>query len=104
MKGDWAEFCHTFGFPTWKSAANPCLFCSCDQSGLYTVDNLSIATFPHELKTQEGHEAACAACEHWVVITQEQHAALLPLLAYDRRKDGDIARNVSSRPTSCWEF
>lgn len=87
LKGDWAEFCHTFGFPTWASGISPCIFCKCNKEGLYLTDNLSIASFPHELKDMAGYSAACAACENWVTMTQEQHAAVVPLLAWDRRKD-----------------
>lgn len=51
------------------------------------MNNLSAGSFPSELKTAAGYEAACVAAERWVTITQAQHTAILAALAYDKRKD-----------------
>ena len=87
LKGDWAEFCLSFGFPTWTSNSAPCLFCCSSKGELYKVAGLTGRTFPHALKTAAGYLAACEGAEKWVLLTQADHAALLPLLAYDRRKE-----------------
>lgn len=87
LKGDWAEFCLTFGFSTWSSAATPCLFCTATRESLYETEGLSMLSFPHTLKGRAEYEAACARAEKKVVLTREQHAMILPHLSYDKRRD-----------------
>lgn len=87
IKGDWAEFCGTFGFPTWSSSQHPCLFCHASAGGLGKVDSLSAVTFPHDLKTADQYEAACEAAEVWVSLTREDRNAIQDFLFYDKRKE-----------------
>jgi hypothetical protein len=87
IKGDWAEFTLTFGFPTWASAQSPCMFCTCTRETMYTIDGLTVGTFPHGLKTDEAYGAACQKCERWITISREEHKQIVESLAYDKRKD-----------------
>ena len=96
IKGDWSEFCGTFGFPTWSSAQHPCLFCHSPASGLGKIDTLSVASFPHPLKTAEEYAAACEAAEVWVTLTREDRDAIAESLFYDKRKDRDGRRKKTT--------
>jgi hypothetical protein len=35
IKGDWAEFAHSLGFPTWSSNMFPCIFCNCTRDNMW---------------------------------------------------------------------
>lgn len=101
LKGDWAEFCLSFGFPTWSSTKDPCMFCCSPKSQLSKIAGLSAFSFPHALKTNVGYADACEAAEKWVVLTREEHASIVPHLSYDKRKDApkdNKLRNLSFPP------
>jgi hypothetical protein len=87
IRGDWAEFSHTLGFPTWHSSDHPCLWCRADRDTLYD------ARAEWELTGHASYELACDRCEVHVQITS--HAALLQvaqLLFYDKRTYGKRGR------------
>ena len=87
IKGDWAEFAHSFGFPTWCSNTNPCMFCKCNKKTLYRTQ-FSPFGMPHEDITQTDYDAACCLCEVWILITTvAMHCAILGALRYDKRKE-----------------
>ena len=89
IRGDWAEYAHTFAFPTWASYLHPCFICNCSRDELGDVGDVSVVTPPRPEKTHEDYNAACVACEHWVMITSaEQHAILVGTLFFDRRSQG----------------
>ena len=46
-------------------------------------------TFPHQLNTDDDDHIACARCEVWEVITKDIYNTMLPLMRYDRRKEGN---------------
>lgn len=92
VKGDWAEFALSLGFPTWAHATHPCPFCTCRKSQMFVSDNLSPISFPFPLKTHEGYLEACRAAEHWVLVTEQNRDVLLLILRYDKRDDGSRGR------------
>lgn len=95
LKGDWSEFCLTFGFTNWSSN-RPCLFCHCGKDGLYVTENFTARTFPHPLKGDLDYETACAAAEVPTTFANElQLRTVAGLLAYDRRKDGSHGRALT---------
>jgi hypothetical protein len=63
IKGDWAEFAHTLGFPTWASARNPCCFCHADKAGLYSLRGASLLSLPFPEITPQDYADACARCD-----------------------------------------
>jgi hypothetical protein len=86
VKGDWAEFAHSLGFPSWASALFPCLFCAATKEELYKFRGCNPFDFPFQLFTHNLYLAACAACETVVYLTSEQcRGMLLASLAYDKR-------------------
>ena len=46
LKGDWSEFAHTLGFPTWSSSLNPCFLCSCEKASMHSVSGASTLGLP----------------------------------------------------------
>jgi len=90
IRGDWAEFSHTLGFPTWHSSDYPCLWCRADRDTLYDHEA------EWELADHASYELACDRCEVHAHITS--HAALLQvaaLLFYDKRTYGNRGRCLS---------
>lgn len=94
VKGDWGEFSGSMGFPPWSSATRPCMFCSAAKDDMYNMANLSPVSFPYRENADDEHAAAAARCEIKVMITQELHKAILPLLRYDKRRLGGHGRTL----------
>ena len=71
VKGDWAEFGVSFGFPSWAHHANPCFLCyaSGGPDGTWReTEGVSMFSSPWHAKTDEMYDAACRACENHVLI------------------------------------
>ena len=92
LKGDWAEFCERLGFPTWASGTRPCFCCAASGEQLFEVSGISAHHLEWHLNTDEEYDAACSRCEVWVEITEALRREILPLLAYDRRRNGANGR------------
>ena len=63
IKGDWAEFCGSLGFPTWGLADHQCPKCICTRDTIYVVEGLSTASAPCAAKTMAMYLAACDGAE-----------------------------------------
>ena len=93
IKGDWAEYAHTLGFPTWASALCPCLLCWCNRENMYDARGLSPSTERWELATHADYHAACVACEREVtIVDQAQHREVRLALFDDKRPSGSKGR------------
>ena len=92
IKGDWAEFANTCGFPPWPSELFPCFLCKATRYSWHTVANLSPPDSPFPECAMVDYERACAACEHRVVLDKATHTLIKSLLRYDKRKDGSRGR------------
>ena len=88
IKGDWMEYCSTFGFPAWSSTSRPCPFCVVPGGSLYDIRGLTPVQFPYHLNDHRDWELACTRCEIKVVVTADVHKLLVPLLQYDKRPHG----------------
>ena len=87
VRGDWAEFAHTFGFPTWHSSDHPCIWCRADRETLYEWEA------EIELLDHGSYDKACARCE--VRVRFETRESLLEVagqLFYDKRTYGNRGR------------
>ena len=86
--GDWAEYCSTLGFPQWNSVMRPCLFCNSSRALLFRTTGMTPTVFPHRLNRDADYVTAAARCEIRVSLTRSQHASLVPLLKFDKRRQG----------------
>ena len=92
IKGDWAEYSHTFGLAAWNTRLAPCPFCLTTTEHMYRFGDHTLHSSPWGRAGHEEYDAACNACERRVVLSADHHKALRPLLMYDRRKDGALGR------------
>jgi hypothetical protein len=88
IKGDWAEFCGSLGFPTWASAEHPCVKCVCSRDTLYVTRGLSALSAPLPAKTMAMYSVACNGAEIVIhPVTVELWRKVRVLLFYDLRKN-----------------
>jgi hypothetical protein len=93
VKGDWAEYAHSLGFPTWKHTDYPCIWCRCERDTLYDFSDMRPGELPWDSQGAADYEAACSRCERHVVIrTNDQRDRLAALLVYDKRVNGAHGR------------
>ena len=87
VKGDWAEFAHSLGFPTWSHKTWPCIFCFASLLQLSTIQGFNPMEFPFELFDKAKYEDACDLCEILVtIITEAMKKQIASLLVFDKRK------------------
>ena len=60
LKGDWPEFAHTFGLPSWNSNFHPSPCCSASGEELGDRSATSVFSGPLTDKTLEDYDRACA--------------------------------------------
>jgi hypothetical protein len=95
VKGDWAEYAHSLGFPTWRHLEYPCLWCRCDRDSLYLFDDMDASGLPWDATVAADYESACVRCErHVVITTQGQRERVLEALFYDKRTLGSRGRSL----------
>lgn len=94
IRGDWAEFAHSFGFAAWNSARFPCLLCDCDSASMYNIESWSLASTPFGVHTKADYEAECQRCEIKRVVSKQDWVALAPKLRFDKRKTGLKGRGL----------
>ena len=88
-KGDWAEWAHAFGCPTWRSSLRPCPKCNVSFGDLYNFIGISPVSMPFRTNELEDHETACRRCEFRVVVPSKVvRDSMAPLLWYDKRIQG----------------
>ena len=96
IKGDWAEFCGTFGLTNWASLYHPCPFCDTMLGNMYRFKGLSFVTSPWGDHDESAtYDEACRACEIPVCIhthAQRRSIMLGGRLSYDKRKNGNMGR------------
>ena len=99
IKGDWAEYAGTYGFPAWADRFRPCYKCNSSVEDLYCLQGLSpICCGKFKENSAEDYWKACERCEHLVVLSRETHALLSSVLAYDKRKDGSKGLALKFHP------
>jgi hypothetical protein len=93
VKGDWAEYSHSLGFPTWRHMEYPCIWCRCERDTLYAFSGMRPGELPWDPTDPADYDAACAMCErHVFVRTVGQRDRLAALLFYDKRTIGSHGR------------
>ena len=93
IRGDWAEYAHSFGLPTWSDSRHPCFFCKGSlENCIGLLREASPAGLPWMLKAESDYDEACAARAHHKVLTREQWASVTATLYYDKRDAGSRGR------------
>ena len=93
IRGDWAEFCQTFGFANWKTKSAPCFACWATFADFLEDSGFGPADELWEEFTSNDYRKACADSEiHFLVESQPRLKAILESLFYDRRQKGGHGR------------
>jgi hypothetical protein len=93
VRGDWAEFSKTWGFASWQTNANPCLFCECTSDDMLSqLRSANALELPWTLRNMAGYDLCCRGTEVRVTLSAEQGRRVLHALYYDRRKIGSRGR------------
>ena len=108
VKGDWSEYCSTFGFPTWQSHWRPCLYCSCTRRTMFDFSH--VCTGGHGWGgLPDTYEDACRKSEININVDSEEVRKLVLEeggLRYDKRKKGNglvIQKNVPTLGLRKWD-
>jgi hypothetical protein len=97
VKGDWAEYSHTFGLPAWNDGLRACFACAGCGPDLFVHAGNGPESLRWHCNSPGDYAAACDRCEHRVTITTvAQRARLAGLLRWDKRIRGGrcLARDV----------
>ena len=89
IKGDWAEYAGTFGFPNWRDALRPCFCCLATVWNMHVRSMISIGNLPWRINGESDYFEACDRCEIDLVLSRPDHALLVPLLKFDEMKNGN---------------
>ena len=88
MKGDWSEYSHTLGLPSWADSVAPCPFCFATKDNWFDFRGLSALSVGHCRKTLANYEAACELCEHHVQVTNDLQQPLRDVMAFEKASSG----------------
>ena len=89
IKGDWAEYAHTFGFPGWGSNLRPCWQCNCSPFSMYSIESIGPRSSPWRFNLPTDYSDACSAAEVVVTIgNSEDLDRLCTNLEFDIRRSG----------------
>lgn len=87
VKGDWAEYATTLGFPSWADTVRPCFACNAAPQTLQAT--LKMDQRPWRQNAEEDYFVACDRCELVVVVPdQTMFVSLRACMRYDKRKGG----------------
>ena len=86
LKGDWAEFTSTLGFPTFSNLYSPCPICFAPKENFLELGGFSPDNFPYQEKTFKDIKDACERCKIRVALTAVLHREIRKRLLYDKRK------------------
>ena len=90
IKGDWAEYAATLGFPTWHDAIRPCFAFNCALHNMYPT-RIRRAALEREWRANEEEDyfVACQRCELEKELTDDGiNKQLRAIMRSDKRKDG----------------
>ena len=94
IKGDLMEHSSSLGFPAVSASIGSCCNCWVTPGEFLRLAGSSIAGIADQ-KVYTDFDAACAACEHSVVLDQRQLIQVRGSLVNDRRNDGSRGRTLS---------
>ena len=92
IKGDWAEYATSLGFPSWQDAVRPCFGCCTSGDEMYIPHGNSPMTLRWVCNSVGDYAVACARCEIIVHLNQRTKALVVAQLRYDKRSTGSRGR------------
>lgn len=95
VKGDWAEYAHSLGFPTCTDSKAPCPLCCCTTVNMHSIRNYNPFGPEHAEATLGMYEQSCAAAEVKVTIPAAEMPKVRAALVYDVRKGGQRGRSLA---------
>ena len=99
ITGDWGEFVHSLGFPSWNDGLRPCWACAGCGEDLMATSGCSDAGLRWHCNTPTDYDAACLRCERRVhLYTDSQRDELVKCLAFDKRPTGARGRALAHSP------
>ena len=92
-KGDWAEFCSTFGFANWQTKISPCLNCWATLANHLEDEEFGVDCVVWPDFTGDDYLEACVQSEVIVVVMDtDVLKRITQSLFYDKRKKGSFGR------------
>lgn len=88
LKGDWAEFCERFGYPSPKSVGRPCFCCNAHSNDRYSPAPISLVEQPWVTNTEDSFRRATELCEIRCCLRSIDFDVLVNLMQYDKRAYG----------------
>lgn len=92
IKGDWSEYSHTLGLPTWSDSISPCPLCFVTPQQFFDSEGLSAFGTGFPKKELSDYLKACEACELHRTLDAKRYAEIRPKLDYDKRPSGSRGR------------
>ena len=75
-----------------SSTLHPCLFCLCSKATWTSDLSMNTDSWPWVLITAAMYEAACAANEQWLTLSEAERLHIAPYLWYDKPSHGGSGR------------
>ena len=94
VRGDWMEFCATFGMVSWASSLYPCFACGCTRETMHNYYGLSATTSPWPRASLTEYNDACSKCELVRTLSRADHLLLKPHVRSDTRPGGSRGRRL----------
>ena len=89
LKGDWAEYTHTFGFPAWNDSIRACFACAGCGPDMFVHAGNTPESLRWSCNEQGSYDEACNRCEVKVEVrTEPEQHKLVTNLAWDKRAKG----------------
>ena len=89
LKGDWAEYSHTLGLPTWQDGLRPCMKCAGCGLDLYIAAGNAQGCLRWRCNAAGDYEMAASRSEIKVTLANRAEVdQIARLLFYDKRKKG----------------
>ena len=92
IKGDWAEFCHSCGFPPWNTHLFPCMLCKATYADMHDFRNLCSNRCKWGEFEMKDYDKAVDACTKVVTIDRAAFRVIKNSLHYDKRKATEASR------------
>ena len=88
VKGDWAEYASSLGFPNWNDGFRPCFECVACGPDMYVSRGNNCEGLRWRRNQDGDYNTGCRRCEVHVPLTHDTRAMIVDLLRFDKRASG----------------